>query len=222
MTAPGQRPIAEFPRFGLPKRLARRARVPAEPVLRIGGEVGRPCEIAVAELASVARRDQVSDFHCVMTWSRLGLRWGGWAMRDVYEQLITPRAEPAGGIRYLKFVGYDGFYAGLALEFALAADALLADTLDGEPLSLAHGAPLRLVAPAHYGYKSIKHLSAIELHSRYPSPWRGGGGLVAHRDALVEREQRAMLLPGRVYRLVYGVSLPVALRAARRVNRRRT
>jgi DMSO/TMAO reductase YedYZ molybdopterin-dependent catalytic subunit len=217
----GQRPLADFPRFGLPRRLARRVSVPAEPSLRIGGEVARPCELAVAEFASVPRRDQVSDFHCVFTWSRLGLRWSGWRVHDVYERLIAPRARPTGPVRYLKFVGADGFYASLALEFALVEDVLLADTLEGEPLSLEHGAPLRLVAPAHYGYKSVKHLRAIELHSRYPSPFRGGGGLVAHRDALVEREQRGLLLPGVAYRRLYALARPAGLRAARRLTRRR-
>jgi DMSO/TMAO reductase YedYZ molybdopterin-dependent catalytic subunit len=50
----------------------------------------------------------------------------------------------------------------LLLSDLLAAEVLLADILDGLPLSMEHGAPLRLVAPAHYGYKSVKHLSGIE------------------------------------------------------------
>jgi DMSO/TMAO reductase YedYZ molybdopterin-dependent catalytic subunit len=147
------------------------------------------------------------------------LGWGGWPLRDVYEQLIVPRARPTGGVRYPKYVGADGFYASLAL--ALADDVLLANTLDGRPLALDHGAPLRVVAPAHYDYKSVKHLRAIELHSRYPSPFRGGGGLVAHRDAMVEREQRGQLLAGSVYRRLYAVGRPAGLRAARWVTRKR-
>ena len=200
----------------------RRVSVPAEPSLRAGGEVAVPCELPIVDLASVPRRTQLSDFHCVTTWSRLGVQWGGWALRDVYEQLIVPRARPSSSVRYLKFVGADGFFASLELDFALAEDVLLADTLDGEPLGLDHGAPVRLVAPAHYGYKSVKHLRAIEMHSRYPSSFRnGGGGLVAHRDALVEREQRGQLLPGSVYRRLYAAGRPSGLRAARWITRRR-
>jgi DMSO/TMAO reductase YedYZ molybdopterin-dependent catalytic subunit len=217
----GQRALTYFPRVGLPRYVVRRVSVPAEPSLRIGGEVALPCELPLAELRSVPPRDQVSDLHCVITWSRLGLRWGGWALRDVYEQLIVPRARPSGNVRYLKFVGADGFYASLALDFALADGVLLADALDGEPLPLEHGAPLRLVAPAHYGYKSVKHLCAIELSSSYPSPFRGGGGLVAHRDALVEREQRGQLLPGFVYRRLYALIRPATLRASRGLTRKR-
>jgi DMSO/TMAO reductase YedYZ molybdopterin-dependent catalytic subunit len=216
----GQHALSDFPRFGLPRRLARRVSAAAEPSPRVGGEVTVPFDLPVAALASVPRREQVSDFHCVFTWSRLDVRWGGWALRDVYERLILPRARPYGSVRYLKFAGADGFFASLALEFALADGVLLADMLDGEPLGLDHGAPLRVVAPAHYGYKSVKHLSAIELHGRYPSPFRpGGGGPVAHRDALVEREQRGLLLPGSVYRRIYALGRPAGLAAARRLTR---
>jgi DMSO/TMAO reductase YedYZ molybdopterin-dependent catalytic subunit len=217
----GQRARADFPRMGLPQYLARRVSVPAEPSLRIGGEVALPCELPVAELASVQRRDQTSDFHCVFTWSRLGLRWGGWTLRDVYEQLIVPRAQPSGSVRYLKFIGADGFKASLALDLALADGVLLADTLEGEPLSLEHGAPLRVVAPAHYAYKSVKHLRGIELCSRYPPPFRGGGALIVHRDGLVEHEQRSQLLPGPVYRRLNALARPAGLRAARWLTRKR-
>jgi DMSO/TMAO reductase YedYZ molybdopterin-dependent catalytic subunit len=217
----GQRALSDFPRMGLPQYLARRVSVPTEPSLRVGGEVARQCEFPIAELASVQRRDQRSDFHCVFTWSRLGLRWGGWALRDVYEQLILPRAQPHDSVRYLKFIGADGFKASLALDFALADGVLLVDTLEGEPLSLEHGAPLRVIAPAHYGYKSVKHLIAIELCSRYPRSFRGGGVVIVHRDGLVEREQRSQLLPGPVYRRLNALARPVGLRAARWLTRKR-
>ena len=39
----------------------------------------------------------------------------------------------------------------------------MADHLDGQLLPIEHGAPLRLIAPAHYGYKSVKHLHRIEF-----------------------------------------------------------
>jgi DMSO/TMAO reductase YedYZ molybdopterin-dependent catalytic subunit len=207
----GQRAIDHFPRMGLPKRLAVRAPVPAEPTLRVTGGV----ELSVADLATVPRREQVSDFHCALTWSRLDLRWGGWWLRDIYERLIVPRDDT----RYLKFVAADGFYASLALEYALADGVLLADTLDGEPLPFEHGAPWRIVAPAHYGYKSVKHLSAIELCARYPSSFGGGGGLLQHRDALVAREQRGQLLPGAAYRWLSSAARPAGLRAAKRLTR---
>ena len=130
------------------------------------------------------------------------------------------RARPYRGVRYLKIIGADGIYASLAFDFALADDVMLADTLERKPLGLANGAPWRVVAPAHYGYRSVKHVRAIELRGRYPSPFRpGGGGLVAHRDAVVEHEQRGQILPGSVYRRLYAAGRPAGLRVARWVTR---
>lgn len=115
----------------------------------------------------------------------------------------------------------DGFKASLSLDFALADDVLLADSLESEPLTLEHGAPLRIVAPAHYAYKSVKHLCAIELCRHYPAPFRGGGVVLVHRDGLVEREQRSQLLPGSVYRRLNAIARPAGIRAARWLTRKR-
>ncbi len=62
--------------------------------------------------------------------------------------------------------GLDGFVARLLLRKALDPSVMLADRLDGEPLNLKHGAPLRLVAPRHYEFKNIKHVKSIELCRR--------------------------------------------------------
>jgi DMSO/TMAO reductase YedYZ molybdopterin-dependent catalytic subunit len=85
----------------------------------------------------------------------------------VYEALIVPAARPGFGAsaRYVIVSALDGMRAGLPIADALADDVLLADTMDGAPLSAEHGAPLRLVAPAHVGYKSVKHVSAIDFAS---------------------------------------------------------
>ena len=41
-------------------------------------------------------------------------------------------------------------------------DVLLANELNSQPLTVEHGAPLRLIAPKHYGYKSVKYLCRME------------------------------------------------------------
>ncbi len=80
---------------------------------------------------------------------------------------------------------------------------LLADRLDGEPLPIEHGAPLRLVAPAHYGYKSVKHLDRIELWrsdaSYRPFGWR----FMVHPRARVAYEERGRWVPGWLLRRLY-------------------
>lgn len=130
------------------------------------------------------RSEQVSDFHCVTTWSVRGLRWGGVLFRDFYRELIRSQVCPMQDASLVVFVGQDGYRNALPLELLLADDVMLADTLDGEPLSAEHGAPRRLVAPAHYGYKSVKHLCRIEFRRDSPKHHRiPGPGFMSHRHA---------------------------------------
>src|SRR2546425_11425010 len=62
-------------------------------------------------------------------------------------------------------------------------------------LTLAHGAPLRVVAPDHYGYKSCKHLAAVE----FGDDSIRGVGLIQHPRGRVAAEERGRLLPGGLY-----------------------
>jgi DMSO/TMAO reductase YedYZ molybdopterin-dependent catalytic subunit len=170
----GQRAIDDFPRFGLqqfqyrfPDRIERL-------VFEVGGDVEKPL-LVEERFLQLPRTKQVSDLHCVTTWSKCGLEWSGVRFRDFYEQLVVPGVRPEADARLVVLRGQDGNRASLPLEDLLADDVLLADTLDGQPLSIAHGAPVRLVAPGHYGYKNFKHLRAIEFwrdarHYRYPAP----------------------------------------------------
>src|SRR5439155_24386820 len=98
---PGQYVLGEFPRFGTHVGVC--PVVPDPYVLRVGGDVETPCEIDPAELATLPRVEQVSDFHCVATWSRLGLRWSGVRFADAYDRLIAPRPRPPARARHLLF-----------------------------------------------------------------------------------------------------------------------
>jgi DMSO/TMAO reductase YedYZ molybdopterin-dependent catalytic subunit len=106
----------------------------------------------------------------------------------------------------------------MLLEDLMADDVLLADTLNGEKLTIDHGAPLRLVAPAHYGYKNVKHIHMIEFwedgsHFRFPLPYPN---LMNHPRARVALEERVNYLPQRVVRSLYRLFMPFARRKQRR------
>lgn len=198
----GQRERTDFPRFGL---LQFAHRFPAESSareLRIGGDVANEQVFADA-LAGLPMIEQVSDFHCVTTWSRRGLVWGGVRFADFYEQVIAPQAQPQPGATTYILRGQDGARTTMQLEDLLAPDVLIATMLNGEPLTVAHGAPMRLVAPAHYGYKSVKHLSRIEIRcdeSRFrPAAFR----FMDHPRARVAFEERGRGLPGWLLRRLY-------------------
>lgn len=198
---PGQRERPDFPRFGLwpfanrfPEQVERRE-------IRIHGEVEEELTLADA-FDGLPRVEQVSDFHCVTTWTRRSLRWSGVRFVDFYEQVVVPRARPLSGASFLVFRAQDGARSGLPLVDAISPDVLLADRLGGEALGVEHGVPLRLVAPAHYGYKSVKYLSRIEVRSDAdyrPSAFR----FMDHPRARVDLEERGRWIPGRILRHLY-------------------
>jgi DMSO/TMAO reductase YedYZ molybdopterin-dependent catalytic subunit len=186
-------------------------------MLKVFGEVQTPCELALEDLAELPRHEQTSDLHCVTTWSRLGLRWGGYRLRDVYERLIVPRTKPDPEARWLVIRGLDGYRASLLLEDALASDVLLADRLDGEELPIEHGAPIRVVAPGHYGYKSVRHVSGLELRKHCP---KSVAGPREHSRGRVALEERGEMLPGWLWRGIWRATLPATFWYYRRLRAR--
>jgi DMSO/TMAO reductase YedYZ molybdopterin-dependent catalytic subunit len=130
--------------------------------LRIGGHVREPLSLSYAELLELPRAEQVSNFHCVTGWSVRDVHWAGVRLRDV----LAP-AQPLPRAHALEFVSSEKPYVdSLTLEQASLADVMLAYEMDGRPLPRVHGAPLRLVIPEMYGYKSVKWVEGIELVPR--------------------------------------------------------
>lgn len=199
---PGQYESATFPRFGATPFADRFPFETARIQVAIGGDVREAVRVS-AELERVARVDQCSDFHCVTTWSHRSLRWSGIRFSDFYRQIALPLAGAAEDASFVVLRGQDGYRTSLPLADLLAPEVLLADRLDGEPLSIAHGAPLRLVAPAHYGYKSIKHLNRIEFRRSSAGYRPIGFRFMQHPTARVANEERGQWFPGWLLRRLY-------------------
>lgn len=201
---PGQHESDTFPRFGL-GRFARHFPTSTKAAsIEIRGDVRHAVTVDVMR-APLPRVEQVSDFHCVTTWSRRDVRWAGIRFADFYREIVRPQAAPADDATVVVFHGQDGYRCAMQLEDLLHDDVLLADTLDGRPLGFDHGTPLRLVAPAHYGYKNVKHLAAISFwcdRRRYSFPFPYPA-LMDHPRARVAFEERGRGLPGWVFRLLY-------------------
>ena len=200
---PGQYEINEFPRFGLLK-YAKRYRSKFDPLdILISGNVQNTIRIATEDLNALPRIQQTSDFHCVTTWTKCDQQWSGFRFIDFYETIVKQKALPSKESISVHFKSQDGFRSCLPLSDLLADDVLLADSLDGVPLTAKHGAPLRLITPAHYGYKSIKHLKAIEF-------WPDDSGFqppafrfMNHPRGRVEFEERGRWIPGWCLRYLY-------------------
>ena len=143
-----------------------------------------------------------------------------WPFAEFYRLRIEPALRPGALVTHVEFRGLDGFRSVITIEDALDDDVLLADHLDGEPLGNDHGAPLRVVSPAQYGYMSTKHLCRIDVHTAAPT---GGPRsfvldvlLHSHPRARVWAEERHGTLPGRVVRPFYRAVAMVMLRRSRR------
>jgi len=196
---PGQYEVTEFPRFGIPKFAYRFPKHIETLEITISGEVDR--SITVSDLLfQLPRIEQVSDLHCVTTWSQRALTWSGFRFFDFYERIVKPEARPKPGANFIVLEGQDGARASLPLEDILSNDVLLADRLNGKPLSVEHGAPIRLVAPSHYAYKSIKHLHRVGF---WLNDKNSGFNFMQHPRARVAMEERVMGVPGWVFRFLY-------------------
>lgn len=204
---PGQQEIPSFPRFGLTRFAQRFPNDTTHPALDVTGAVAHDLHMADA-LAGLPRVEQRSDFHCVTTWSRRALRWGGVRFVDFYEQVVLPRVCPDPTATLVALRGQDGARTALLLADLLAADVLLADQLDGMPLGVDHGAPLRLIAPQHYGYKSVKHLSRLEFRHPDARYQVSGFRFMDHPRARVALEERGRCVPGWLLRVAYRPLIP--------------
>ncbi|GAD83556.1 molybdopterin-binding oxidoreductase [Nocardia asteroides NBRC 15531] len=196
---PGQRPGPHEP-FGLPQFGGVRALSGPGHRVSVGGIARHPAQFGLDDLFGAGeRRTQTADLHCVTTWSALGLTWEGVRFADVY-RLLAERVRPHPAARWVRFTGLDGYGATMLLADALADDVLLADRLSGQALTNGFGAPLRLVAPAHYGYKNVKQVCAIDFLRSYDP---GQARIISHPRGRVDREERGRILPGRFWRAVW-------------------
>jgi len=204
---PGQQPRTDFPRFGLPKYAER---FPSKPEDRsISLEVNGKGRIKIDDaLANLPRTTLQADFHCVTTWTYQGAEWGGVKFKDFYDKHVRPLDIDQPQLTGAVLCAQDGYRTSLLLEDLMQDDVLLADTLGGEPLSIKHGAPLRLVAPAHYGYKNLKHLKRIEFHSVLPTIKRGISAFLDHPRARISKEERGRWVPGWILRYIYRQLIP--------------
>ena len=165
---PGQRPVAGFPRFGT--HLHRPPPVvSSHPVIQVSGAVEDPFSVPVAHLADLPRHEVTADFHCVAGWSATDLHWEGVALRTFYETLVVPRLAAGATVTHLLFAGLDHYRAVAEIADVLGPDVVIADRLNGEPLTPDHGAPVRLVSPGQYGYVSIKHLCQVQVLEKLPA-----------------------------------------------------
>ena len=117
--------------------------------LTVEGEVDNPMKMNWKDFMTLPKTISVSNFHCVEGWSVLDCKWEGVKIKDI-ERLVKPKAEA----RAITFDCADNYRTSLFREELAGEDVLLAYKLNGELLEEGLGAPIRLIVPNKYAYKS--------------------------------------------------------------------
>ncbi len=138
---------------------------------RIFGLVEKEVTLDWRQFNDLQKTELDAEFHCVTQWSKLQNAWEGVAFNDVMKLVgVKPEA------KYVMAHCYGGYSTNLSLEVATDDDVLFAYKHDGEPLSPQHGAPLRLVVPKRYGWKSAKWVNGLEfMAENEPGFWEMRG-----------------------------------------------
>ncbi|MBO9464299.1 protein-methionine-sulfoxide reductase catalytic subunit MsrP [Tropicibacter sp. R15_0] len=155
--------------------------------VKIDGMVERPGDYALGDiLAKMTIEERIYRFRCVEAWSMV-VPWNGFELADLLEMAgVKPEAkyvafetvyrpEEMPGTRYPVL---DWPYVeGLRLDEAMHPLTLMATGIYGKPLPNQNGAPMRLVVPWKYGFKSIKSVVRITLtDSEPPTSWNKANG----------------------------------------------
>ncbi len=145
------------------------------------GNSARTQHLTLAELQALPRTEMTTEFKCIEGWSQI-VSWAGVRLSDVlaHYPLATASgraiadlaAQPPDVAPYVSLVTPDEkYYVGIEIEAALHPQTLLCYEMNGAPLTLPHGAPLRLVTPLKYGVKQIKRIGTIAFTAQRPADY---------------------------------------------------
>jgi DMSO/TMAO reductase YedYZ molybdopterin-dependent catalytic subunit len=150
---PGQKLTTGFPVLDLGVQ----PEIPlSEWTLTLDGLVEKPVTLDWTQFGALPQVTDVSDFHCVTTWSKYDCRWSGVAFTTLFE-MVQPKPEA----RFVYFTSYDGYSTNVPLEHCLDDDVLVATQFDGASVSREHGGPARVIIPKLYAWKGAKFVKTI-------------------------------------------------------------
>ncbi len=136
--------------------------------LEVVGLVESPFTLNWDQFMALPQVEDVSDFHCVTTWSRLDNRWVGVKFKTLAE-LAVPKENAS----WVLCTGYDrdvtsgeDYTTNLPRTRAIEEDVLLVHSWEGQPLPREHGGPCRMITPRLYAWKGAKWIRRIEFLER--------------------------------------------------------
>ena len=146
--------------------------------IKIDGMVDRPADYALEDIVSkMTTEERIYRFRCVEAWSMV-IPWNGFELADLlalagvqsgathvaFETLLRPAEMPGVAYPVLDWP----YVEGLRLDEAMHPLTIMATGIYGKPIPNQNGAPIRLVVPWKYGFKSVKSIVRITLTDREP------------------------------------------------------
>ena len=138
-------------------------------------------EFTLADIKALPRVEMNTELKCIEGWS-IVVNWAGARFADFlakyplasrsHQPLRDSTSPPPDLAPYVGLVTPDEeYYVGLDMESAIHPQTLLCYEINGQPLSLEHGAPLRLVTPLKYGIKHLKRIGTIAFTDQRPADY---------------------------------------------------
>ncbi|MBX5435955.1 MAG: sulfite oxidase-like oxidoreductase [Alicyclobacillaceae bacterium] len=150
--------------------------------LHLFGELEAERVLRYADVMALPQSEVVCDIHCVTRWSKADTRWEGVLFRDL---LQTVRLKP--GVRHVMVYGDHDYTANIPLDDLMRPNVILAHRYDGQPLTVKHGWPLRLVVPHLYFWKSVKWVRGFEFLTEGRLGYWEQRGFHAYGDPFAEQ-----------------------------------
>ena len=144
--------------------------------LKIGGLVENPVELSLEELRALGEEETITMHHCIQGWSGIA-QWRGIALRKLIDHV-----GPKPGANTIAFYSFGPgllggtYYDTQDLYNARKPECLLAFEMNGQPLPLVYGAPVRLRVENQLGYKMVKWIERMEFVASEKLIGKGEGG----------------------------------------------
>ncbi len=141
---------------------------PAQWKMSVVGLTGAPARVALDEIKALPKVTMTTELKCIEGWATV-VNWSGARLSDFVRQYAD---DPTKLPDYVGLTTPDGgYFVGMEKAAALHPQTLLCYEMNGKPLTLEHGAPLRLVTPIKYGIKNLKRIGTLSFADARPDDY---------------------------------------------------